>query len=166
MTLVTYSLKREAKAWWKTYRETIEDEYEGDAREQFRHANLDKYFSFTTREDKAREFDLLVQADQYEAKFSDLSKYDPEKVNTPAKRSRNFERGLLPRIHSQVAGFMLITYEDLYRWVPNAEKILRECDEHEALKEKRPSEGTSIGFTKDAKRGRFIRRGAATNVSR
>lgn len=59
------------------------------------------------REDKAREFDLLEQneemtVDQYEAKLSELSKYAPELVDTEEKRSKKFERGLLPRIRGAV----------------------------------------------------------------
>lgn len=72
--LATYSMKREANSWGKASRENIEEEYEGDAWDQFRQAFLDKYYPFTIHEEKAKEFDLLeykenMTVDQYAVKF-------------------------------------------------------------------------------------------------
>lgn len=62
---------------------------------EFRQFFLEMYFPLTTREDKAKEFNLLVQTkkmsvDQYEAKFSELARYAPEIVTTAEKRARKF----------------------------------------------------------------------------
>lgn len=95
--LTTYSLQEKPNTWWEATRKNIALDYEGNPWERFRQAFLDKYFSFTVCEDKAREFDLLehtedMTVDQYEAKFSELSRYDQEKVNNPKKRARKFKK--------------------------------------------------------------------------
>ncbi|XP_074323175.1 uncharacterized protein LOC141660110 [Apium graveolens] len=47
----------------------------------------------------------------YEAKFTELGRFVPEKVDTDEKRAKRFQQGLQPWIHSRVAVFILTTYK-------------------------------------------------------
>lgn len=47
---------------------------------------------------------------EYEAKFTELSRFVPEYVNTYEKRAKRFQQGLKPWIHNKVAIFELATY--------------------------------------------------------
>lgn len=95
---------------------------------------MDKYFPLTARENKARDFDRLVQTeemtvDQYETRFSELSRCAAEMANTPKKMIRKFEKGLHPRIQNHLAALMLTNYEELYRRAQKIEKMMHECTE-------------------------------------
>lgn len=86
-------------------------EHMGDVREQFRYVFLDKNFPVAVREEKAREFDLLVQTEEMTvARFSMMSRYAPELVDTPENRAMKCERGLLPRIQTPLTTLMLNDY--------------------------------------------------------
>lgn len=47
---------------------------------------------------------------EYEARFTELSRFVPEFVNTDAKKARRFQQGLKQWIQNKVAIFELIDY--------------------------------------------------------
>ncbi|XP_048140246.1 uncharacterized protein LOC125316282 [Rhodamnia argentea] len=56
-----------------------------------------------------------MTVDQYEAKFSKLSKYAPRLIEDPEDMARRFGDGLKPEIKSILAPFNLRDYDDLYK---------------------------------------------------
>lgn len=125
---------------------------------------MDKYFPTTVREEKAREFELLMQTkemsvDQYEAKFSILSRYALELVNTPEKRAMWFDRGLLARIQTPLIALMLIDYRELHRRTRKLERTQREWEER-GIRRREDVAGAenSQKFARSAGGGRTLRR--------
>lgn len=133
--------------------------------EQFRQVFLDKYFPVAVWEKKAREFDLFVQTEemtiyQYEARFSMMSRYAPELVDTPEKRERKYERGLLPNTRTHLTTLMLSDYGEIHRRACELEKFVQECMEWE-LRESEVREMTKRPrrFVRSAQGGRNQMRG-------
>ncbi|XP_048134027.1 uncharacterized protein LOC125314836 [Rhodamnia argentea] len=67
-----------------------------------------------------------MTVDQYEAKFSELSKYAPRLIEDPEDRARRFGDGLKPEIKSVLAPFNLQDYDDLYERALIVEQDLAE----------------------------------------
>ncbi|XP_048131458.1 uncharacterized protein LOC125314044 [Rhodamnia argentea] len=87
-------------------------------------------YQLEARERKMAEFFRLrlnqMTVDQYEAKFSELSKYAPRLIEDPEDRARKFGDGLKPEIKSILAPFNLRDYDDLYERAPIVERDLAE----------------------------------------
>lgn len=47
---------------------------------------------------------------EYEAKFTELSRFVPEYVDTDEKKAKRFQQGLKPWLRSKVAAFKLRSY--------------------------------------------------------
>ena len=99
-TFATYLLKGEANFWWEAKRnlEPVGTVAWGRFTELF----LDKYFPRFMETQMELKFLELKQENmtvtEYEAKFTELSRFVPEFVNTDAKRARRFQQGLKPWI--------------------------------------------------------------------
>ncbi|XP_010027256.2 uncharacterized protein LOC104417730 [Eucalyptus grandis] len=119
VVLATYQLEGVANTWWMTTRETIFPEGAVQEWNIFLEVFNDKYFSETAREVKMAEFQHLRQGsltvDEYEAKFTELSRYAPEPIENLVNRARRFRDGFRPDMRSTLVLLDLKTYNDLYR---------------------------------------------------
>ncbi|XP_030517662.2 uncharacterized protein LOC115731165 [Rhodamnia argentea] len=95
-----YQLEGNASTWWRAIGDRIFPEGTVPVWDTFVEAFNNKYFSRTTRERKMAEFVRLrcesMTVDQYEAKFSELSKFAPRLIEDPEDRARRFGDGLKP----------------------------------------------------------------------
>ncbi|WVZ52557.1 LOW QUALITY PROTEIN: hypothetical protein U9M48_003605 [Paspalum notatum var. saurae] len=100
VALATHQLTGAALAWWESYREAHRGQ-EGFL-EDFRKYHVPE----AARDLKAEEFRKLKQntmtMQEYIEKFTTLSRYAPEEVNTDPKKCKCFIRGLNPEIKSIV----------------------------------------------------------------
>lgn len=92
----TYLLKGEANYWWEA-----KQNMEMDAIvtwERFKKLFFDKYFPRFMEDQMELEFLELMQdkmiVPEYEAKFTEFSRFVPEFVNTEVKWARRFQQGL------------------------------------------------------------------------
>ena len=53
-----------------------------------------------------------MNVDQYESKFTALSRYDPSSIDTEEKKVYRFMEGLKPAIRRQLAPLHLTTYDE------------------------------------------------------
>lgn len=111
----TYLLKGEANYWWEAKRNL-----EGIGVvtwERFSELFLDKYFPRFMETQMELRFLELKQGNmtvaEYEAKFSELSRFVPEFLNTNVKRARKFQQGLKQWIQNRVAVLELTDYAAL-----------------------------------------------------
>lgn len=111
IVLAEYNLEGEADHWWKATKWAHGD-ISGATWEDFEPMFLGKYFPFTFRERKAREFELQTQGtmivDEYEGRIAELSKYAPYLGQDPVDRARRYERGLNSQIRRYLALMRLI----------------------------------------------------------
>ena len=108
----TYMLKGEANFWWEAKKNL-----EGDGVvtwERFSKLFLDKYFPKYMESQMELKFLELKQNNmsvaEYEAKFTELSRFVPNFVNTEEKRARRFQQGLKQWIQNRIAVFELTDY--------------------------------------------------------
>ncbi|XP_011625151.1 uncharacterized protein LOC105421025 [Amborella trichopoda] len=98
----------------------------------------EKYFPDSVKERKETEFIELQQgrlaAEQYAAKFAELSQYAPHIINIEAQKASKFKRGLRPEIKGRVLAANLKLYAPLVNLVM---KIERDCEEFLLRKEGR-----------------------------
>ena len=108
----TYMLKGEANFWWESKKNL---EGEGIVTwERFSKLFLDKYFPKYMEAQMELKFLELKQNNlsvaEYEARFTELSRFVPEFVNTEEKRARRFQQGLKQWIQNRIAVFELTNY--------------------------------------------------------
>ncbi|XP_019078709.1 uncharacterized protein LOC104880046 [Vitis vinifera] len=84
-----FMLDKEADHWWRMTRRLLEDQGPITWR-QFREAFYKKYFPDSVRRQKVGEFIRLEQGDmtvaQYEAKFTELSRFSPQLIATEEEK--------------------------------------------------------------------------------
>ena len=100
----TYMLKGEANFWWES-KKNLEEE--GVVTwERFSKLFLDKYFPKYMEGQMELKFLKLRQTNlsvaEYEAKFTELSRFVPEFINTEEKRARRFQQGLKQWIQNRI----------------------------------------------------------------
>ncbi|KAL3721884.1 hypothetical protein ACJRO7_034259 [Eucalyptus globulus] len=126
VALAVYQLEGNAEIWWEATRDTVFPEGVVPEWNAFLEVFNDKYFSEAAREVKMVEFQRLCQGtmtvDQYEAKFTELSRYAPELVENPVNRVRRFRDGLRPELRSSLILLNLGNYNDLYKRVQMIER--------------------------------------------
>lgn len=108
----SYFLKNEASYWWES---TKALEEQGMVLwDRFTELFLDKYCPRYMQNQMELKFFELKQGNmtvsEYEMKFSELSRFVAEYVNTDVKRAKRFQQGLKSWIRSRVAVFELTTY--------------------------------------------------------
>jgi Retroviral aspartyl protease/RNase H-like domain found in reverse transcriptase/Reverse transcriptase (RNA-dependent DNA polymerase)/Integrase zinc binding domain/Retrotransposon gag protein/Zinc knuckle len=109
VTLASFMLKGEAGFWW----ESMEENYSGRDMDwpAFKDVFYEQYFPDSIRNQKEIEFMELVQANmtvaQYDAKFTELSRFATHLVNDESRKARLFERGLRDEIRSDVIALKL-----------------------------------------------------------
>ena len=86
----TFMLDKEADHWWLMTKRLLED-YGPIVWRQFKETFYKKYFPDSFRRQKVGEFVRLEQRDltvaQYEAKFTELSRFTPQLIATEEKKS-------------------------------------------------------------------------------
>ena len=111
----TYLLKGEANYWWEAKKGM---EPAGVVTwERFTELFLEKYFPRFMESQMELKFLELKQENmsvaEYEAKFTELSRFVPEFVNTEAKRARRFQLGLKQWIQNRVSMLEITDYATL-----------------------------------------------------
>ncbi|KAL3749225.1 hypothetical protein ACJRO7_010338 [Eucalyptus globulus] len=138
VALAVYQLEGNVETWWQAARDTVFREGVVLEWNTFLEVFNDKYFSEATREVKMAEFQRLHQGtmtiDQYEVKFTELSRYAPELVKNPVNQVRRFRDGLRPDLRSSLILLNLRNYNDLYKRV---QMIERDQNERAATSESR-----------------------------
>ncbi|KAL8124091.1 hypothetical protein AgCh_011915 [Apium graveolens] len=101
----SYYLKDEASFWWESSKALLEGK--DLSWEKFTEMFLEKYLPSYMQDQLEMKFLDLRQEDmsvaEYEVKFSELSRFVPEYINTEEKKAKRFQQGLKPWIRSQVA---------------------------------------------------------------
>lgn len=110
----TFMLEGEADYWWDMTKRILKnDNGSGEfiTWEMFLEAFYGKYFLVTVRFRNEAEFHRLIQGNEivanYEAKFTELSRFFPHAVVDEPTRARKFLDGLKLSIKSKLAPFML-----------------------------------------------------------
>ncbi|KAL8089013.1 hypothetical protein AgCh_038679 [Apium graveolens] len=108
-------LKGEANYWWESQRNLETDAV--ISWDRFTRLFLDKYFPWFMETQMEIRFLELKQdkmtVAEYEAKFTELSRFMPEFVNTEEKKARRFQLGLKQWIQNRVAVLELTDYATL-----------------------------------------------------
>ncbi|RVX16738.1 Retrovirus-related Pol polyprotein from transposon 17.6 [Vitis vinifera] len=137
-----FMLDKEADHWWRMTRRLLEDQGPITWR-QFREAFYKKYFPDSVRRQKVGEFIRLEQGDmtvaQYEAKFTELSRFSPQLIATEEEKALKFQDGLKPYLKNKISILKLGVYSEVVDRALIAEK------DNEELHQYRNSKGSEIG---------------------
>ncbi|RVW20291.1 Retrovirus-related Pol polyprotein from transposon 17.6 [Vitis vinifera] len=110
-----FMLDKEADHWWRMTRRLLEDQGPITWR-QFREAFYKKYFPDSVRRQKVGEFIRLEQGDmtvaQYEAKFTELSRFSPQLIATEEEKALKFQDGLKPYLKNKISILKLGVYSE------------------------------------------------------
>ena len=147
-----YMLKGEANFWW----ESVEQREDAVVIQwsRFKELFLEKYFPKCLENKMEIKFLELKQGDmsvtEYEAKFTELSRYALHHVQDEKRKARRFEQGLKPWIYQKVAVFEL----ENYAAVVQKALIVEGSSEHYInYKEDRKRKGEDVGSERDG--GKF-----------
>ena len=106
-------LDKEADHWWLMTKRLLEDLGPIIWR-QFKDAFYKKYFPDSVRRQKVREFVRLEQRDlivaQYEAKFTELSRFAPQLIATEEEKALKFQDGLKSYLKNKISIMKLGVY--------------------------------------------------------
>ena len=109
-------LNKEADHWWRMTKRLLEDQ-EPIVWSQFREAFYKKYFPDSIRQQKVGKFVHLEQGDltvaQYEAKFTELSRFAPQLIATEEEKTLKFQDGLKPYMKNKISILKLSIYLEL-----------------------------------------------------
>ncbi|XP_028105428.1 uncharacterized protein LOC114304473 [Camellia sinensis] len=111
--LATYTLKDEARRWWLLIRTN-----NGNMTwTQFSEIFYDKYFPQYFQDRKVSKFKELKQGNmfvaEYEAKFTEITRFAPHMVDTDYKKAHKFESGLDLDVFDRVGVLKLPTYVEV-----------------------------------------------------
>ncbi|XP_074362902.1 uncharacterized protein LOC141703217 [Apium graveolens] len=108
----TYFLKSELNYWWESAKAL--EAAEVITWDRFKRMFLKKYFPRYMQTQMEMKFFELKQDNmtvgEYEKKFTELSRFMGEYVDSEEKRAKRFQQGLKPWLMSRVAAFELSTY--------------------------------------------------------
>ncbi|XP_074373961.1 uncharacterized protein LOC141714335 [Apium graveolens] len=108
----TYFLQRESNYWWETAK--VLEAAEVITWDRFKRMFLDKYFPRYMQTQMEMKFFESKQDNMtiggYAKKFTELSSFMGEYVDSEEKRAKRFQQGLKPWLRSRVAAFKLTTY--------------------------------------------------------
>ncbi|XP_074324309.1 uncharacterized protein LOC141661222 [Apium graveolens] len=111
----TYFLKGESNYWWELAKAL--EVAEVITSDRFKRMFLDKYFPRYMQTQMEMKFFELKQDNmnvgEYEKKFTELSRFVGEYVDSEEKRAKRFQQGLKPWLRSRVAAFELTTYAEV-----------------------------------------------------
>ncbi|XP_074377471.1 uncharacterized protein LOC141718992 [Apium graveolens] len=110
-----YFLKGESNYWWESAKAL--EATEVITWDKFKRMFLDKYFPRYMQTQMEMKFFELKQDNmtvrEYEKKFTELSRFMGEYVDSEEKREKRFQQGLKPWLRSRVASFELTTYAEV-----------------------------------------------------
>ena len=108
----------------------------------------EKYFTERFRDNQAENFDELVQGNmgvaQYEAKFTELSRFAPHLVSTEALRVKKFCKGLNFKIRQRLTTSRVEDYKTLVTLAEAVEEDIQECNKMKAEMEQ--DKGKTVKF--------------------
>ncbi|XP_030547685.2 uncharacterized protein LOC115753277 [Rhodamnia argentea] len=114
MTPAKYRMDGNAMYWWQAMKDAVFPARAEIDREIFVIAFYEKYFLSCTRDRKPTKFVELKQGNktvvEYEAKFSELSRFAPRLVEHVEDKAKRFLKGLRSEIRKQLAPFGPMTY--------------------------------------------------------
>ncbi|XP_056163597.1 uncharacterized protein LOC130136970 [Syzygium oleosum] len=117
--LAEYQSEGNADHWWRASKETMFPVGTEITWENFMEAFYEKYFSECAKDQKIAKFIQLCQnnmmVDQYETKFSELSRFTPHMVENREDKAARFLNGLKTDIRRQLVPFYIRDYNVLYR---------------------------------------------------
>ena len=135
-----FMLNKEADHWWRMTRRLLEDQGPITWR-QFREAFYKKYFPDSVRRQKVGEFIRLEQGDmtvaQYEAKFTELSRFSPQLIATEEEKALKFQDGLKPYLKNKISIMKLGVYSEVVDRALIAEKDNEELHQYKEQQRKR-----------------------------
>ncbi|WJZ81118.1 hypothetical protein VitviT2T_000976 [Vitis vinifera] len=135
-----FMLDKEADHWWRMTRRLLEDQGPITWR-QFREAFYKKYFPDSVRRQKVGEFIRLEQGDmtvaQYEAKFTELSRFSPQLIATEEEKALKFQDGLKPYLKNKISILKLGVYSEVVDRALIAEKDNEELHQYREQQRKR-----------------------------
>ncbi|XP_058106545.1 uncharacterized protein LOC131249802 [Magnolia sinica] len=127
--LAIYMLEGEADHWWDSVIR-MNPRVEVWTWAQFCEKFDDKYFPLYVKNQKAGEFMKLEQGDmtvrQYDAKFTELSRFATFLVSDETRKAQKFEEGLRASIRSRLAPFVQKTYAEVLERALAVEKDINE----------------------------------------
>ncbi|XP_030443847.2 uncharacterized protein LOC115666213 [Syzygium oleosum] len=126
IALAEYQLQENAIHWWKASKETMISTDTIVTWDGFVKAFFWKYFSDYARDRKIMEFMQLKQnnltVDQYEAKFTELSRFAPKLVEDREDKAKRFWDDLRSNIRNKLVPLNLKDYNELYEHARFVEK--------------------------------------------
>ncbi|RVW70732.1 Transposon Ty3-G Gag-Pol polyprotein [Vitis vinifera] len=135
-----FMLDKEADHWWCMTRRLLEDQGPITWR-QFKGAFYKKYFLDSVRRQKVGEFIRLEQGDmtvaQYEAKFTELSRFSPQLIATEEEKALKFQDGLKPYLKNKISILKLGVYSEVVDRALIAEKDNEELHQYKEHQRKR-----------------------------
>ncbi|RVW70653.1 Retrovirus-related Pol polyprotein from transposon 17.6 [Vitis vinifera] len=135
-----FMLDKEADHWWRMTRRLFEDQGPITWR-QFREAFYKKYFPDSVRRQKVGEFIRLEQGDmtmaQYEAKFTELSRFSPQLIATEEEKALKFQDGLKPYLKNKISILKLGVYSKVVDRALIVEKDNEELHQYREQQRKR-----------------------------
>ncbi|RVW18432.1 Transposon Ty3-G Gag-Pol polyprotein [Vitis vinifera] len=135
-----FMLNKEADHWWRMTRRLLEDQGPITWR-QFREAFYKKYFPDSVRRQKVGEFIRLEQGNmtvaQYEAKFTELSRFSPQLIATEEEKALKFQDGLKPYLKNKISILKLGVYSEVVDRALIAEKDNEELHQYREQQRKR-----------------------------
>ena len=148
VSFASFMLKGVAKHWWRSTKKTVPlEEDEILTWTVFLDAFYEKYFPESVRDEKEVEFMELIQGNktvlQYEAKFTELSRFAPHIVADDVRRAKKFQRGLRPSIRTRMAALRLKSYSEV---VETAKVVEKECEDYQRIRNQNNKRPKTEGF--------------------
>ena len=133
----SFMLKGEAEHWWRSTKKTVPlEEDEILTWTVFLDAFYEKYFPNSVRDEKEVEFMELIQGNktvlQYEAKFTELSRFSPHIMVGDVRKAKKFQRGLRPSIRTRMVALQLKAYSEV---VETAKVVEKECEGYQKIRD-------------------------------
>ncbi|MQL95718.1 hypothetical protein Taro_028381 [Colocasia esculenta] len=144
VTLATYMLQERADVWWSSILRTrFEDGAVEIAWDEFVRLFRAKFVPEHIQDKMEQEFLSLTQGSmtvlEYEARFSELSKYAPHIVADERKKVKKFVMGLRPSLRSRLVAFDHRTLEQALSSACRQEGEMEEYLEEKKASQKRPA---------------------------
>ncbi|XP_030936300.1 uncharacterized protein LOC115961460 [Quercus lobata] len=148
VSFASFMLKGEVEHWWRSTKKTMplkEDEILTWT--IFLDAFYEKYFPESVRDEKEVEFMELIQGNkmvlQYQAKFTELSRFAPHIVADDVRKAKKFQRGLRPSIKTRMAALRLKSYFEV---VEIAKVVEKECEDYQRIRSQNNKRPKTEGF--------------------
>ncbi|RVW21559.1 Retrovirus-related Pol polyprotein from transposon 297 [Vitis vinifera] len=154
-----FMLDKEADHWWRMTKRLLKDQ--GPiVWSQFREAFIRSTFLTVFDEKRWEEFVRLEQGDltvaQYEAKFTELSRFAPQLIATEEEKTLKFQDGLKPYLKNKISILKLSVYSEEVDIALIAEKDNEELHQYREQQRKRNRNDGAHGKPNTKKRDRRL----------